>query len=135
MSSPRIWMRVSQLVGMAVSAAKHSSSSRILEIGCGPGTATVAFAQLGFPMVCLEPNPNFCAMARMNCQPYPSVHVINQSMEDWDLEPQAFDAVLAASSMHWIPAEVYQRHAPALGRTQNKATQERILSGLLDLYT
>jgi trans-aconitate methyltransferase len=114
-------MRVSQLVGMAVSAAKHSSSSRILEIGCGPGTATVAFAQLGFPMVCLEP--------------YPSVHVINQSMEDWDLEPQAFDAVLAASSMHWIPAEVYQRHAPALGRTENKATQERILSGLLDLYT
>jgi 16S rRNA A1518/A1519 N6-dimethyltransferase RsmA/KsgA/DIM1 with predicted DNA glycosylase/AP lyase activity len=66
MSSPRIWMRVGQLVGMAVSAAKHSSSSRILEIGCGPGTATVAFAQLGCAMVCLEPNPNFCAMATMN---------------------------------------------------------------------
>ena len=156
----------SQLVGMAVSAAKLSSSSRILEIGCGPGTATVAFAQLGCPMVCLEPNPDFWAMARMNCQPYPAVQVINRSFEEWDLEPEAFDAVLAASSMHWIPAEigyakasdalkedghlillwnkepqpsaalqaalseVYQRHAPALGRSEDRATQERILSGL-----
>jgi SAM-dependent methyltransferase len=156
----------SELIGKAVSAAKLSSSSRILEIGCGPGTATVTFAQLGCPMVCLEPNPDFCAMARMNCQPYPSVQVINQSFEDWDPEPEAFDAVLAASSMHWIPAEigyakashalkkdgflillwnkepqpsaslqeaiaeVYQRHAPALGRTEDRATQERILSGL-----
>jgi len=102
----------------------------------------------------------------MNCQPYPSVQVINEAFEDWDLEPEAFDAVLAASSMHWIPAEigyskashalkaggflillwnkepqpsaalqaalaeVYQRHAPALGRTEDRATQERILSGL-----
>jgi SAM-dependent methyltransferase len=156
----------SELVGMAVSEAKLSSSSRILEIGCGPGTATVAFAQLGCPMVCLEPNPDFWAMARMNCQPYPSVQVINQSFEEWDPEPEAFDAVLAASSIHWIPAEigyakashalikdgflillwnkepqpsaalqaalaeVYQRHAPALGRTEDRATQERILSGL-----
>jgi SAM-dependent methyltransferase len=117
-------------------------------------------------MVCLEPNPDFWAMARMNCQPYPAVQVINRSFEEWDLEPEAFDAVLAASSMHWIPAEigyakasdalkedghlillwnkepqpsaalqaalaeVYQRHAPALGRSEDRATQERILSGL-----
>lgn len=156
----------SLLVGMAVRAAKLASSSRILELGCGPGTATVAFAQLGCAMVCLEPNSDFWAMARMNCQPYPSVQVINQSFEAWDPEPEAFDAVLAASSMHWIPAEigyakashalkkdgylillwnkepqpslalqealaeVYQRHAPALGRSEDRATQERILSGL-----
>jgi len=156
----------SDMIDKAIKAAKLSSSSRILELGCGPGTATVAFAQLGCPMVCLEPNPDFWAMARMNCQPYPAVQVINQSFEEWDLEPEAFDAVLAASSMHWIPAEigyakasdalkedghlillwnkepqpsaalqaalaeVYQRHAPALGRSEDRATQERILSGL-----
>ena len=46
----------SDLIDKAIKAAKLSSSSRILELGCGPGTATVAFAQLGCPMVCLEPN-------------------------------------------------------------------------------
>jgi hypothetical protein len=45
----------SELVGRAVSAAKLSSSSGILELGCGPGTATVSFAALGCAMVCLEP--------------------------------------------------------------------------------
>jgi SAM-dependent methyltransferase len=156
----------SALVGRAVSAAKLSSSSRILELGCGPGTATVPFAALGCSMVCLEPNSDFCAMAKVKCTSYPSVQVINQSFEEWDLEPEAFDAVLAASSIHWIPAEiayakasralkpdghlillwnkepqpsaaiqaalseVYQRHAPALGHTEDRATQERILSGL-----
>jgi len=117
-------------------------------------------------MVCLEPNSDFCAMARQNCKACPSVQVINQAFEEWDLKPEAFDAVLAASSIHWIPAEiaytkasralkpdghlillwnkepqpfaaiqaalaeVYQRHAPALGHTENRATQDRILSGL-----
>jgi SAM-dependent methyltransferase len=96
----------SDLVGRAVSAAKLSSSSRILELGCGPGTATVSFVALGCAMVCLEPNSDFCAMVRQNCKAYLSVQVINQSFEEWDLEPEAFDAVLAASSMHWIPAEI-----------------------------
>jgi len=105
----------SDLIDKAIKAAKLSSSSRILELGCGPGTATVAFAQLGFPLVCLEPNPNFCAMARMHCHPCASVQVINQSFEDWDLEPEAFDAVLAASSIHWIPAEIaYAKASRAL---------------------
>jgi len=94
------------LIDKAVHAAQLAPSSRILEIGCGPGTATVALAQLGCPMVCLEPNPDFCELARMACEAYPSVEVINQSFEEWTLEPEAFDAVLAASSMHWIPAEI-----------------------------
>ena len=156
----------SELVAKAVNTAELSSSSRILEIGSGPGTATTSFAELGCRMVCIEPNPDFCNLARMNCKSYPSVEVINRSFEDWNLEPEAFDAVLAASSMHWIPAEisyakassalrkdgrlillwnkelqpcksmqdalsdVYQLHAPSLGRYEDRKTQEAILIGL-----
>jgi SAM-dependent methyltransferase len=105
-------------------------------------------------------------MAILNCKSYPSVEVINKSFEEWDLEPEAFDAVLAASSMHWIPSElgytkassalkkdgylillwnkepqpsrsmqdalsdVYQLHAPSLGRYEDRKTQEDILNGL-----
>ena len=70
---------------------------------------------LACAMVCLEPNSDFCAMVRQNCKAYLSVQVINQSFEEWDLEPEAFDAVLAASSMHWIPAEIgYAKASDAL---------------------
>ncbi len=105
----------SELIGKAVNAAELSSSSRILEIGSGPGTATTSFAELGCRMVCIEPNPDFCNLARMNCKSYPTVEVINKSFEEWNLEPEAFDAVLAASSMHWIPAEIgYAKASSAL---------------------
>ena len=55
-------------------------------------------------MVCIEPNPDFCKIALMNWKSYPSVEVINKSIEGWNLKPEAFDAVFAASSMHWILA-------------------------------
>lgn len=155
-----------ELIRRAVKASGISDSSRILEIGCGPGTATVAFAELGCKIVCLEPNPDFCELAETNCKPYPEVEIINTSFEEWELEPESFDAVLAASSMHWIPsdigyakassalrkdgclilfwnkepqptkpmqdalAEAYERHAPWLGRYEDRATQQEILKGL-----
>ena len=112
------------LVDKAIKVAQLSLSSRILEIGSGPGPATTSFAQIGCSMVCIEPNPVFCELARINCQSYPSVNVINKSFKEWSPEPEAFDAVLAASSMHWIPAEI--GYAKASGALK----QEDILPGL-----
>jgi protein-L-isoaspartate O-methyltransferase len=105
----------SELIGKVVNAARLSHSSRILEIGSGPGIATTSFAELGCQMVCIEPNPDFWEIAVMNCKSYPSVEVVNESFEEWNLEHEAFDAVLAASSMHWIPSEIgYAKASSAL---------------------
>ena len=95
-----------ELIRKAIDLARLSDSSRVLELGSGPGTATVPFAELGCSMVCLEPNPDFYELATINCKSYPSVQLINQSFEEWHLEPESFDAVLAASSMHWLPGEI-----------------------------
>jgi SAM-dependent methyltransferase len=84
-------------------------------VGCGPATATVTFAQLGCSMLCLEPNPDFYRLAQQNCQPYAQVKIKNTSFEEWTLEPETFDAILAASSFHWIPSNVgYPKAAKAL---------------------
>jgi SAM-dependent methyltransferase len=104
-----------ELVDEVIQSAGLTGSSRILEIGCGPGTATTAFAQLGCRMVCLEPNPEFYALALSNCRLFPGVRVCNTTFEGWDLEVEAFDAVLAASSMHWIPSRLgYDKASRAL---------------------
>jgi SAM-dependent methyltransferase len=103
------------LISQVVAIAQLSSNSKILEVGCGPATATVSFAQLGCSMICLEPNPNFFQLAQQNCQQYPNVEIQNTSFEEWVLEAENFDAVLAASSFHWIPPEVgYPKAANAL---------------------
>ncbi|MBW4633450.1 MAG: class I SAM-dependent methyltransferase [Iphinoe sp. HA4291-MV1] len=103
------------LIHQVVEIAQLSTNSKILEVGCGPATATVAFAQLGCSMFCLEPNPDFFQLAQQNCQPYPNVEIQNISFEEWTTEALGFDAVLAASSFHWISPEVgYPKAANAL---------------------
>lgn len=104
-----------ELIDRVVEIAQLSSNSKILEVGCGPATATVAFAPLNCSILCLEPNPDFYRLAQQNCQDYSNVEIQNTSFEEWTLETQKFDAVLAASSFHWIPLEVgYPKAAEAL---------------------
>jgi len=75
-------------------------------------------------------------MARLNCRSYPSVEVINTPFEEWDLEPEAFDAVLAASSMHWIPSEVaYPKAHSALKNDGHLGTPEKARSTAAQLVS
>jgi SAM-dependent methyltransferase len=94
------------LIQQAVAIAQLTSESNILEVGCGPGTATIPFAQLGCSMICLEPNPDFYRLAQENCNAYPNVDLQNTPFEEYKLEAGKFDAVLAASSFHWISPEI-----------------------------
>jgi len=104
-----------ELIDRVVDIAHLSSDSMLLEVGCGPAIATPAFAALGCRMICVEPNPDFYHLAQQTCAPYPNVELQNCSFEEWELLPQTFDAVLAASSFHWIPPEIgYPKAAAAL---------------------
>lgn len=151
-----------QLIDRAVELAGLPQGAIALEIGCGPGNATVSFAQRGFSMVCLEPSIEAYQFATRNCAQYSKVQVKNTTFEDYFLEKQ-FDAVLAATSLHWVSPEirfsktaaalrdnsalillwnasvqphydiyqimheVYQIHAPSLGKYEDRETQQRSL--------
>ncbi len=95
-----------QLINRTVELAKLREHTDILEIGCGPGTATTEFAKLGFSMVCLEPSQESCNLARQNCAGFPSVEIINTTFEEWELQTNTFNTVLAATSFHWVSPEV-----------------------------
>jgi SAM-dependent methyltransferase len=103
------------LIDRVVEITQLSANSMLLEVGCGPAIATPAFAALGCHMVCIEPNPDFYHLTQQTCKCYPRVDLQNCSFEEWELLPQSFDAVLAASSFHWIPPEIgYPKAATAL---------------------
>ena len=89
-----------ELINRTVELAKLSENTEILEIGCGPGTATTEFAKLGFSMTCLEPSKESCNLARQNCAEFANVEIINTTFEEWELQPNRFDTVLAATSFH-----------------------------------
>ena len=91
-----------EIINGAIEIAQIFPKANILELGCGPGNATLAFAKLGFSMICLEPSLAACHLARKNCEMYPQVEIQQTTFEEWELEPEKFDAVLAATSFHWI---------------------------------
>lgn len=104
-----------KLIDRAVELAQLQKDAIVLELGCGPGTATISFAPFGFSMVCLEPSPEACQLARENCFHYPSVTITNTSFEEYSLLPEKFNAILAANSFHWISPEIrHQKAAAAL---------------------
>ncbi len=106
------------IVDRVVELTQLSADSRILEVGCGPAIATPTFAAIGCSMVCVEPNPDFYQLAQGTCEPYPQVRLQNCSFEEWELAtPGQFDAVLAASSFHWIPPEIGYPKAKAALRS------------------
>ncbi len=82
------------------------AGDRLLEIGSGPGIATLPLAQRGLGITAVEPSAAGCAILREHCGAYPAVKVVNQTFEEWPVEAGAFDGVVAATSFHWVSPEL-----------------------------
>jgi len=87
------------------------SGDAVLEIGCGPGTATRALAERGLRVTCVELGAELAAAARRELSAFRGVEVICAPYESWEPRTGArFDLVVAATSWHWLdPAVRYRR--------------------------
>jgi SAM-dependent methyltransferase len=91
--------------------------SRVLELGCGTGQATVALARRGYEVVAVELGAGLAEVAKRKLASFPAATVVNAAFEAWELPAVPFDVVLAATSFHWIDAAVrVQKSADALRR-------------------
>ncbi|MEM6448694.1 MAG: class I SAM-dependent methyltransferase [Cyanobacteria bacterium P01_D01_bin.105] len=98
-----------KLITQVLDQAHLSKQSSLLEIGCGPGIATAALAEKGLRIVAIEPSNAACELARKSCRNYNSITIVNSTFEQYDLNQptqQQYDAVLAATSFHWISPDV-----------------------------
>lgn len=111
-----------RLIEDAILLSGIPAGGSILEIGCGPGKATLPFARRGYSMLCLELGENLAALAAEHCRPYPKVEIQNIHFEEWPLKRQAFDLVLSAQAFHWIELGIaYPKVAAALKDTGSLA--------------
>ncbi len=103
-----------QLFDRLVALTGLGRGERVLEVGAGPGKATLPLARRGLRITALEPGPALAARASTNLIGYP-VEVINARFEDWSAPLGEYGAVVAATAWHWLDPELrYQLAARAL---------------------
>jgi SAM-dependent methyltransferase len=88
---------------------KSPNECRILEIGCGPGTLTAPLARRGYQITAIEPGSGMIEKARQVCSDYSdNVRFHQTTFKEYSPEStghdgncEAFDAIVAATSLHW----------------------------------
>lgn len=95
-----------QMFADLVQLAGLSPQSRVLEIGCGTGQATLPLARLGCTIVAVELSPDLAAVARRNLHDFPNVTIEVSPFEDWTPPATPFDLVLSATAFHWIDPDI-----------------------------
>ncbi|MFJ3274596.1 class I SAM-dependent methyltransferase [Streptomyces sp. NPDC086776] len=89
--------------------------SRVLEVGCGTGQATMPLAERGCRITAVEAGPSMAAVARRNLNGAAGVEIVTADFESWPLPEESFDVVFAATAFHWIdPAARMAKAAEAL---------------------
>ena len=103
------------LVDDVIALSGIPAGGRILEIGCGTGQATEAFARRGFRIRGLEPGAAMRERASARLAGFANVELELSTFEDWPLEAEAFDLVISAQAFHWVAPEVrFAKSAAAL---------------------
>jgi SAM-dependent methyltransferase len=98
-----------------VSLGRLPAGSRVLEIGCGPGQATLPLAQRGLRLLCVELGPRLAALTRRKTEAWPDVEVVNADFETWEPDEDGFDGIVSFTAFHWIEPETrYEKTARLL---------------------
>jgi SAM-dependent methyltransferase len=89
--------------------------SRVLEVGCGTGKATVPLAERGFHVTCVELGASLAAVGERNLARFPEVEIVVADFETWPQPGAEFDALVSFTAYHWIERELrYVRAAEVL---------------------
>ena len=89
--------------------------AHLLEVGCGPGKATLPLARRGFRITAVELGDALAAEARHRLADFADISVITSSFEGWEPSRDVtFDLVYAATAWKWVDPEVKYAKAAAL---------------------
>jgi SAM-dependent methyltransferase len=94
--APRLITRVAELCG-------PTSEDRIMDLGCGPGPLTVAFAPLVGSVVAVDPEPAMLELAAANTAAFgKKITFIQGSSNDLGPHFGSFKLVVIGRAFHWM---------------------------------
>ncbi|OFZ26722.1 MAG: hypothetical protein A2381_17170 [Bdellovibrionales bacterium RIFOXYB1_FULL_37_110] len=85
---------------------KINADSKLLEVGCGTGQATVQFARKGFSLHAIDIGENLIEIAKQNCKQFNHTSFEHISFEEHAQTNNQYDLIFSACAFHWIPVEI-----------------------------
>lgn len=83
-----------------------NATSRVVEVGIGPGQATLPFLEAGCTLTAVEPGTNLAGMCREKFRAYSRFSVVVSKFEDFLCADDNLDLVYSATAFHWINEEI-----------------------------
>jgi SAM-dependent methyltransferase len=80
--------------------------SRIVEVGCGTGKATLPLAGRGLRITCVELGASLAAVAQRRLALFPGVEIVVADFETWTPRRAGYDALVSFTAYHWIQREL-----------------------------
>ena len=118
----------SAIVNETISLSALKSSSRLLEIGCGTGKATVSFASHGYTIDCIEPGKRLIGFARRHCRSWSQVTFIRGKFEDIAASASRYDLVYSAQAFHWVDPDIRMKKVATLLRAYPKTVRKVMMA-------
>jgi SAM-dependent methyltransferase len=87
--------------------------ARVLEVGCGPGQATLALLARGWHVHAVEPGAAMASRARDNTSGQPFTVDVAR-FDDWEPHGATYDMLFSATAYHWVAPEIRWRKAAAV---------------------
>ncbi|NQU98416.1 methyltransferase domain-containing protein [Candidatus Woesearchaeota archaeon] len=78
----------------------------VLDIGCGPGRATILFGERGYQVIGVDFSEELIDIAREKSSTLPNVSYVVGEFETVDLSKESFDLIISGQALHWIIPEV-----------------------------
>lgn len=94
-----------------VALAGLGPRSRVVEVGCGTGKATLPLAGRGLRITCVELGVSLAAVAQRKLALFPGVEIVVADFETWQPRRGDYDALVSFTAYHWIEREL--RYAKA----------------------
>jgi len=95
-----------ELIDDLVELAGLGPRSRVVEVGCGTGKATLQLAGRGLRITCVELGPSLAAVARRKLALFPGVEIVVADFETWTPQRAEYDALVSFTAYHWIEREL-----------------------------
>ncbi len=98
------------LYDWVIATAGLESGANLLELGCGPGLATMGFAKRGYAIHAIDASSEMLAEARNRLSGKANVRFEQALFEAWGGPAKPVDMVYAGMAWHWLDPDVREHN-------------------------